>query len=85
MSKYERILDRIRSGEGSVTYQELNYLLVKLGYFEKKAGKTSGSRIAFYNPTLKHIIRLHKPHPGNELKEYQKKYIKTTLEEIKLI
>jgi len=85
MGKYERIIERLRSGEGSVTYQELYHVLIKLGYLEKKTGKTSGSRVAFYNPELKHIIRLHKPHPGNELKTYQKIYIKSTLEEIKLI
>jgi len=85
MSKYERILHRIRTGEGSITYQDLNHVLLKLGYSEKKSGKTSGSRVAFYNEELNHIIRLHKPHPGNELKTYQKKYIKSELEEKKLI
>jgi len=85
MSKYERIIERLRTGEGSVTYQELHHVLMKLGYVERKTGKTSGSSVAFYHPELKHIIRLHKPHPGNELKTYQKKYIKSTLEEIKLI
>jgi hypothetical protein len=85
MSKYERILERIRRGEGSVTYQDLHHVLIKLGYIEKKTGKTSGSRVAFYHQKLNHIIRLHKPHPGNELREYQKKYIKSILEELKLI
>ncbi len=34
-------------------------------------GKSSGSRVAFINIHTKHIIRLYKPHPGNELKKYQ--------------
>lgn len=37
----------------------------------KEPGKTSGSRVAFINLKTKHIIRIHKPHPGNELKSYQ--------------
>jgi len=55
-----------------VTFQELEYLLKKLGYIEKKSGKTSGSRKAYVNPKLKHVFRIHKPHPGNELKKYVK-------------
>jgi hypothetical protein len=27
--------------------------------------------VAFINEKAGHIIRLHKPHPGNELKQYQ--------------
>jgi len=37
----------------------------------KPHGKTTGSSVAFFNMVSKHIIRLHKPHPGNELKRYQ--------------
>ena len=40
-----------------------------------KLGKTSGSRVAFTHPEILHIIRLHKPHPGNELKRYQINYL----------
>lgn len=46
-------------------------MLVKLGYTETQSGKTSGSRVAFYNEETGHIIRLHKPHPKNILKQYQ--------------
>jgi len=49
--------------------------LGKLEYKEKKTGKTSGSRKAYINEKLNHIIRIHKPHPGNELKRYIRLYI----------
>jgi hypothetical protein len=31
----------------------------------------SVSRVVFSNASLKHRIKLHKPHPGNILKTYQ--------------
>lgn len=46
-------------------------LLGMLGYEESQSGKTSGSRVAFYDEKTGHIIRLHKPHPKNILKQYQ--------------
>lgn len=46
-------------------------LLHGFGYKEINTGKTSGSRIAFINNSTHHIIRLHKPHPGNTMKRYQ--------------
>jgi len=56
-----------------------------LGYEETQKGKTSGSRVAFINKIEKHIIRLHKPHPGNELKDYVKKEIVAELKDKNLI
>ncbi|HLF64311.1 MAG TPA: type II toxin-antitoxin system HicA family toxin [Saprospiraceae bacterium] len=85
MSRFVRIVARIKSGGGTVTYSDLKHVLNKLGYVEQKTGKTSGSRVAFYQDELIHLIRLHKPHPGNELKQYQIKLIKEELEEKKLI
>ncbi|NOT37714.1 MAG: type II toxin-antitoxin system HicA family toxin [Saprospiraceae bacterium] len=85
MSKFQKILDRIINGSGTITYTELIYVLSKLGYKEIKTGKTSGSRVAFYNDNKKLLIRLHKPHPGNELKDYQIKLICAHLEQNKLL
>lgn len=68
-----------------MTYQEISYLLGKLGYTESQKGKTSGSRVTFVNMLDKHIIRLHKPHPGNELKSYVKREIIAELKDKKLI
>lgn len=68
-----------------VTYPELEYLLRKLGYMKKRTGKTSGSRVAFIHESTQHIIRIHKPHPGNELKKYIKNYIVKDLKNQNLI
>lgn len=85
MSKLQKITDRIINNSGTVTYAELSYVLSRLGYLEVKTVKTSGSRVAFYNKTKNLLIRLHKPHPGNELKDYQIKLLKTHLEQNNLI
>ncbi|MEM8898365.1 MAG: type II toxin-antitoxin system HicA family toxin [Bacteroidota bacterium] len=75
MSKIEKLILKLLSHKSSFTYNELRTLLTKLGYEEKRLGKTSGSRVAYVHSNTKHIIRLHKPHPGNELKRYQIKYL----------
>ena len=85
MSKFQKILDKLLNLNGSFTFKELEYLLGKLNYKEKKTGKTSGSRKAFVNLKSNHIIRLHKPHPGNELKKYVKVFIIEELRKEKLI
>jgi len=64
------------------TYNELRKLLTHLGYEESQSGKTSGSRVAFIHKDSKHIIRLHKPHPNNELKQYQ---IEQIIDELKVM
>lgn len=75
MSKFEKIIEKLLNPSSIITFQELEYILRKYNYKEKKTGKTSGSRKAYINHQSKHIIRIHKPHPGNELKKYVKNYI----------
>jgi hypothetical protein len=53
------------------TYDELCRLMNGLGYAEDNQGRTSGSRVGFYNAETGHLIRLHKPHPAKTLKKYQ--------------
>ncbi len=79
MGKLEKLLKKLLNPNSTFTFQELEYLLGKFGYNERKTGKTSGSRKAYLNPKTKHIKRIHKPHPGNELKRYVKKYITAEL------
>jgi len=85
MSKYDKVLLKLLNRNSTITYQEIKYLLGKLGYEESQKGKTSGSRVAFINVEDKHIIRLHKPHPGNELKDYVKREVISELKDKKLI
>ena len=71
MSKHKKIIKKLNSRSKNFTYDELRQLLNGFGYIEYHKGKTSGSRVAFIHEKAGHIIRLHKPHPGNELKQYQ--------------
>jgi len=75
MSKLKKLIAKLLNPASNFTYHELEFLLGKFNYKQKKTGKTSGSRVAFIRLETKHIIRIHKPHPGNELKKYVKKYI----------
>lgn len=81
MSKHDQLLSRLLSKPTDFTYNEAATLLCHLGYILDNKGRTSGSRVKFYNPITKHIIILHRPHPNNELKQYQIKEIITALRE----
>ena len=63
------------------TYKELKTMLSGLGYEEHHLGKTSGSRVLFFNEKIGHEIKIHKPHPGNIIKPYLMKYIYENLKE----
>jgi hypothetical protein len=80
MSKENKLIKMLVSRPKDFTYNELRRLLTSLGYEEHKNAKTSGSRVAFINRGSNHIIRLHKPHPDNELKQYQ---IEQIIEELR--
>jgi hypothetical protein len=81
MSKKEKQITRLLSKPKDFTFEELSSLLNALGYIKDNKGKTSGSRVAFYNPATSGIIRLDKPHPCNELKAYLIKYVIIKLKE----
>ena len=80
MSRLQKVIAKLLNLQQAFTFDELDYLLGKLGYIERKTGKTSGSRKAYINEATLHIIRLHKPHPGNEIKRYIRVYIINELE-----
>jgi hypothetical protein len=71
MSRRDKLERRFLTRPADFTYDEMSRLLKGFGYEETKTGKTAGSRVAFINKTSRHIIRLHRPHPGNIMKKYQ--------------
>ena len=82
MTTKEKLVERFLRQPKDFTYKELTSLLCGFGYMEENKGKTSGSRVMFFNLEKKHAIMLHKPHPGNILKSYVMKYV---LQELKTI
>ncbi len=69
MSKTDKLLQRFLSKPKDFTFEELRKLLKIFGYEEAKTGKTSGSRAAFYNAELDDMIKFHRPHPSQIIKQ----------------
>jgi len=62
------------------SYSELKTILGMFGYIEEQG---SSSRVCFINNT--HKIKLHKPHPGSILNQYQLDLVFDELKKQKLI
>ena len=71
MTTQRKLLERFLNKPNDFTFNEMKKLLRGFGYHELRAGKTSGSRIAFVHEESRHIIRLHRPHPQKVMKKYQ--------------
>lgn len=71
MSGNTKLLKRLLARPKDFTYDELKKLLSAVDCEEDNKGRTSGSRVAFVHKDTGTILRLHKPHPNNELKGYQ--------------
>ncbi|NJO25245.1 MAG: type II toxin-antitoxin system HicA family toxin [Bacteroidia bacterium] len=69
MSRIEKLIERLLSRPADLIWDELVKILSHFGYEEMKKGKTGGSRRKFADES-KHIISLHKLHPGNIIKRY---------------
>lgn len=74
MSSKDKLISRFLSLPSDFTWDEMNRLLVSLGYSLGNKGKTSGSRVIYKRKERKPVM-LHRPHPGNIIKEYALKQI----------
>jgi len=84
MVRKDKLIRRLRSRPKDFTFDELETLLGWLGYYRHDKGHSSGSRVIFVSKHHRSII-LHKPHPGNIMKQYQLKQLIEHLEKEKLI
>lgn len=80
MTKKDKRLKKLLDGR-TITFPEAVSLLESLNFVKDNKGKTSGSRILFFRESDGAMIRLHKPHPGIDLKDYQKEEIIKILKE----
>ncbi|NLB81017.1 MAG: type II toxin-antitoxin system HicA family toxin [Clostridiaceae bacterium] len=83
MGKKEKLTKRLKQIPKDFTFEEMQTLLLMLGFCLSNKGKTSGSRVKFIKDEI--IIILHKPHPRKELLEYQIKQVLEVLSEEELI
>ena len=79
MSSKDKLIARFLLLPSDFTYDELERLLKALGYTKSNKGKTSGSRVIFKDKEG-HPIMLHKPHPGNIVKQYALRQVLEELE-----
>jgi len=84
MGTKEKLRERFKKLPSDFTFDEMQRLLEGYGYEKSNKGKTSGSRIIYKNGD-KRPIMLHKPHPGNIVKEYAMKQVLEDLKEAGLI
>ncbi len=75
MGKKEKLINRLRSRPKDFSFDEAETLLNYFIYHRSNKGKTSGSRVMFSRDERSGVILLHKPHPGNVLKDYQVKQL----------
>ena len=79
MSQLEKMITRLKSRPRDYTFIEAKTLLLALNYSIDNKGRTSGSRVAFWQADKSDIL-LHKPHHGNNFKSYQIKDLLEVLE-----
>ncbi len=76
----DKLRERFLKMPSDFTFDEMQRLLEGYGYVKSNKGKTSGSRLIFKNGE-KRPIMLHKPHPGNIVKDYAMKQVYNDLKE----
>ena len=74
MGTKEKLVARLKSLPTDFTFDEAERMLTLFGYVKSDKGKTSGSKVMFIDGQNRKIL-LHRPHPGNTLKEYALKEI----------
>ena len=80
MGTKEKLRNRFLKMPLDFTFDEMQRLLEGYGYEKSNKGNTSGSRLIFKNGN-KRPIMLHKPHPGNIVKDYAMKQVFEDLKE----
>lgn len=85
MSKKDKLLNKLLAKPKDLKYSELKTILMNFGYEETQGGITSGSAVAFIDKKSSHIIRLHKPHAQNALKQYQIEHVIDVLRSRRLL
>lgn len=83
MTRLDSLKAQFRGCTGPFLYRDLQRLLVGLGFQETQTG--GGSRRRFVHAVTGQIIRLHEPHPGNEVKAYMVRQVKQNLLDMGLL
>ena len=68
MSKKDKLIDRLLKKPKDFSFDEMESLLLYLGYQLKQGG--TGSGVKFIKDGSNEVINFHKPHPNGILKRY---------------
>lgn len=68
MSKKDKLIERLLKKPKDFTFDEMESLLLYLGYQLKQGG--TGSGVKFIKDGSNEVINFHKPHPNGVLKRY---------------
>lgn len=85
MGQKEKLIKRLKTRPKDFSFDELERLLGYLSFEKDNKGRTSGSQVLFRSEKHSVQILLHKPHPGNELRDYQIRQVLEILEQEELI
>jgi len=64
MTKKEKLLRSLKNAK-TMKWSSIETVFKQLGYVQQEM---KGSRVRFYHPDTKVVVRLHNPHPENEVK-----------------
>ncbi|WP_186397686.1 type II toxin-antitoxin system HicA family toxin [Stappia sp. TSB10GB4] len=67
MTKHARLVEAFRACRGPFPWRDFVRMMEGLGY---ECETASGSRRRFVNRETGHIVRVHEPHPADEMKRY---------------
>lgn len=81
MSRREKLYQKIKNNPKNVRFEEIEQLLLNIGFEERQARKGS-SHYIFYHERLKNNIVIPKPHQGKHVKPI---YIRKALTGIEIL
>ena len=84
MSSKEKLRKRFLQMPADFTFEEMCSLLAGFGYVLENKGTTSGSRIRF-RKDVGIYIDIHRPHPGNTMRQWMMKAVYNHLKNNNLI
>ena len=85
MSQKDKLLKKLLAKNSSFSFPEAVQLLGYYSYILDNKGRTSGSRVIFTSSLYSAKLMLHRPHPHNELKQYQIRQLIEFLQQENLI
>ena len=83
MSTKDKLIERFKTLPSDFTFDELVRLLAHLGFIPIRNGVTSGSRVHFVRGKIS--LKIHRPHPGNIVKEGPLKSVYECLKQNNLV